>query len=157
MFVFAYVPQLAVLFFVDGPVAPFSAILLTLNESSTIINVLSRNFIIQDALVDTFDGVLVAKNQTAMLTEGRQLKSGRSGDPMSKHGKMLKSPFERFSPKAIIRYVMYPPLNFIPIVGTVFFVLLQGRTRGNTVHGRVCLQVGGSWGHPDLTCRSTSN
>jgi hypothetical protein len=137
MFIFAYLPQLAVLVFVNGPLAAFTTILLTLSESSTLITLLSRTFLIQDALVDTFDGVLVARKQTAILSEGRQLKSGNFNDPIAKLGKLIKSPFEKFTPKALIRYVMYLPLNFIPVVGTVIFVLLQGRTRGNSVHTRV--------------------
>ena len=55
---------------------------------------------------------------------------------------MLKSPFEKFTPKAIIRfgnrqlylnirlirdrYIMYLPLNFIPVVGTAIFIFIQG-------------------------------
>jgi len=136
VFIFTYLPQLAVLVFVNGPLAAFSTVLLCLSESSTIITFLSKNFLIQDALVDTFDGVMVARNLIAVLSEGRQLKSGNSNDPMSKLGKMLKSPFEKFTPKAFIRYVMYLPLNFIPVVGTVMFVLLQGKTRSNSVHTR---------------------
>ena len=138
MFFFTYLPQLAFMVFVDGPLAAFTTILLTLSESSTLINVISRTFLIQDALTDTFDGVMVSRNQTAVLAEGRQLKAGNFNDPIAKLGKILKSPFEKFSPKALIRYVMYLPLNFIPIVGTVVFVLLQGRTRGQSVHTRVC-------------------
>jgi hypothetical protein len=139
MFFFAYLPQLAVLVFVNGPLAAFTTILLTLSESSTLINVLSRTFLLQDALLDTFDGVMVARRQTDILLEGRQLKSGNFNDPMAKLGKLLKSPFEKYSPKAIIRYFIYLPLNFIPVVGTVIFVLLQGRNRGNSVHDRVSL------------------
>jgi len=136
MFIFTYLPQLAILVFVNGPIAAFTTILLTLSESSTIINIISRNFLIQDALVDTFDGVLVARHQTGILAEGREVKSGNFNDPIGKLGKLVKSPFEKFTPKALIRYVMYLPLNFIPIVGTVIFVLLQGKTRGNSVHTR---------------------
>lgn len=136
MFVFAYLPQLAVLVFVNGPLAAFTTILLTLSESSTLINLLSRTFLLQDALVDTFDGVLVSRRQTEVLSEGRQLKSGNFNDPMAKLGKLVKSPFEKFTPSAFIRYIMYLPLNFIPVVGTVIFVLLQGRTRGSTAHAR---------------------
>lgn len=136
MFVFAYLPQAAVLALVNGPLAAITTILLTLSESSTIITLLSRNFLIQDALVDTFDGVMVARNQTEILAEGRQLKSGNFNDPIAKLGKMIKSPFEKFTPKALIRYVMYLPLNLIPVVGTVVFVLLQGKSRGNVVHTR---------------------
>ena len=88
--------------------------------------------------MDTFDGVLVSKNQTDILSEGRELKGGNFKDPIAKLGEMVKSPFEKFTPKALIRYVMYLPLNFIPIVGTVIFVLIQGKTRGNMVHTRVC-------------------
>jgi len=136
MFLFTYLPQLAVLVFVNGPLAAFTTILLTLSESSTLITLLSKNFLLQDALVDTFDGVLVAKNQTAVLSEGRQLRSGNFNDPIAKLGKLIKSPFEKFTPTSFIRYVMYLPLNFIPVVGTVIFVLLQGKARGNSVHGR---------------------
>lgn len=137
MFIFAYLPQAAALALVNGPLAAITTILLTLSESSTIITLLSKTFLIQDALVDTFDGVLVARKQTGVLAEGRQLKAGNFNDPIAKLGKLIKSPFEKFTPKALIRYVMYLPLNFIPIVGTVIFVLLQGKARGNAVHTRV--------------------
>lgn len=137
MFLFTYLPQLAVLVFVNGPLAAFTTILLVLSESSTLINILSRTFLIQDALVDTFDGVLVSRHQTGILAEGREVKSGNFNDPIAKLGKLVKSPFEKFTPTALVRYVMYLPLNFIPVVGTVIFVLLQGKTRGNAVHTRV--------------------
>lgn len=134
MFFFTYLPQLAILVFVNGPLAVFTTVLLILSESSTIINLVSRNFMLQDALLDTFDATLVAKNATEIVQEGRELKSG--GDPMARLGKIIRSPFAKFSPTAIIRYVMYLPLNFIPVVGTVAFVLIQGRNRGKGVHGR---------------------
>lgn len=57
MFFFTYLPQAAVLALFEGPLAAISTALLVLSESSTIINVLSKGFLIDDALVDTFDGV----------------------------------------------------------------------------------------------------
>ncbi|KAI3327123.1 hypothetical protein HD806DRAFT_486041 [Xylariaceae sp. AK1471] len=134
MFFFTYLPQLALLVFVNGPLAVFTTVLLILNESSTIVNIISRNFLLQDALLDTFDGTLVEKNATGVVSEGRQLKSG--GDSIARLGKILKSPFSQFSPKALVRYVMYLPLNFIPVVGTIIFLVVQGRTRGQSVHSR---------------------
>lgn len=134
MFFFTYLPQLAILVFVNGPLAVFTTVLLILNESSTIANVLSRNFILQDAILDTFDGTLVARNATGIMSEGRQLKSG--SDPIAKLGKVLTRPFSKLTPAALVRYVMYLPLNFIPVVGTIIFISLQGRTRGKQVHGR---------------------
>lgn len=82
----------SVLFFVNGPLAAFTTVLLILSESSTLITLLSKNFLIQDALVDTFDGVLVSRNETAVVSEGRQLKSG--SDSINKVG---ESKFETFT------------------------------------------------------------
>lgn len=124
MFVFTYVPQLAILVFVNGPLAVFTTVLLILNESSTIINFVSRSYLLQEALLDTFDGTLLSRDEDGIVKEGRQVRPG--SDPMQKLGKILKNPFERFSPKALIRYLVYLPLNFIPIVGTGIFILLQG-------------------------------
>lgn len=130
MFALTYVPQLAILVFVDGPIAIFSTTLLVLNESSTLINIASRTWLVQDALLDTFDGTLVARNRTEIVAEGREIKSG--DDPMAKLGRILKSPFARFTPKAIIRYLMYLPLNAIPVVGTAIFIAVQGMQSHNT-------------------------
>lgn len=60
MFLFTYLPQVAVLAFTSGPLAAVSAALLVLSESSTISMVLSKTMLIEDALIDTFDGVKIA-------------------------------------------------------------------------------------------------
>ncbi|KHN98842.1 uncharacterized protein MAM_03304 [Metarhizium album ARSEF 1941] len=135
MFAFTYLPQLAVLIFTSGPLAVFSTVVLVLNESSTITNLISRNWILQQSILDTFDGTLISRNAVNMVREGREVKSG--SDPMKRLGKTLKSPFTKFSPTAIIRYIMYLPLNFIPVVGTAMFLFLQARARGALVHGRL--------------------
>ncbi|KAK0749636.1 hypothetical protein B0T18DRAFT_407173 [Schizothecium vesticola] len=134
MFAFTYLPQLAILVFVNGPLAAFTTALLVLNESSTLISVISKNFLLQEAILDTFDGTLVSRGSTDIVSQGRELKSG--GDSIQRLGKVLKSPFDRFSPKALVRYVMYLPLNFIPVVGTIAFILLNGRSRGQAAHDR---------------------
>ncbi|CCF35877.1 hypothetical protein CH063_01387 [Colletotrichum higginsianum] len=134
MFIFTYVPQLALLVFVNGPLAVFTTVLLILNESSAIINFVSRSYLLQEAILDTFDGTLLLRDEDGIVKEGRQVRPG--SDPMQKLGKVLKSPFEKYSPKALIRYLIYLPLNFIPVVGTVIFIALQARSRGQAVHGR---------------------
>lgn len=134
MFLVAYAPQAFVMAFTSGPVAAISAALLTLSESSTLVNVLSRTFLIQDAIIDTFDGTLVAKDCTNLVSDGRQVKPG--SDAISRLGKLVKKPFERFAPEALIRYCLYLPLNFIPVVGTVAFVILQGKRNGPSAHAR---------------------
>lgn len=134
MFFFTYLPQLAIMVFVNGPLAVFTTVVLILNESAAIVSFLSRTWLLQEALLDTFDGTLVSRNVTGILQEGRQLKPGSTA--MERLGKVVRSPFERFSVKAVIRYFMYLPLNFIPVVGTLVFIAIQGRNRGKTVHSR---------------------
>lgn len=133
-FALLYLPQAAVMAFTSGPVAAVTAAFLTLSESSTITNLISRTFFIEEALVDTFDGTLLSKNCTNLVEEGRQIKTG--SDNIARLGKLIKKPFAQFAPNAIIRYVLYLPLNFIPVVGTVIFIILQGKRNGPAAHTR---------------------
>jgi hypothetical protein len=112
MFFFTYLPQLAVMAFVSGPLAVFTTGLLILSESSTITGFVSKHYVLRDAMLDTFDGTMVARNATGIVAEGRELKTG--GDAIQRLGKALKTPFKRFRVNELIRYVMYMPLNFIP-------------------------------------------
>ncbi|KAE9967580.1 hypothetical protein BLS_006278 [Venturia inaequalis] len=134
MFVLTYVPQAAALSLFNGPLAFASTIMLVLSESSTLTNVITKTFFIEDALLDTFDGTLISKNQTEIVKEGRSVTSG--SDSISRLGKLAKKPFAKFTPSAIIRYFMYLPLNFIPIVGTVLFIIMNGRRFGPNAHAR---------------------
>jgi hypothetical protein len=124
MFVLAYLPQLAVLALFNGPLAVYSTVLLTLNESSIIIHLISRTWLLQESLMDIFDGTLVARNATAIVQQGREVHAG--SDPMKKLGKVFKKRFEKMSLTSMVRYVMYLPLNFIPVVGTMTFIFLHG-------------------------------
>lgn len=55
---------------------------------------------------------------------------------MARLGKLVSKPFAKFTPSAIGHYLLYLPLNFIPVVGTVMFVLLQGKRSGPLAHQR---------------------
>ncbi|KAI4847653.1 hypothetical protein E4T44_04398, partial [Aureobasidium sp. EXF-8845] len=134
VFFFGYLPQAAILTVFNGPLAAVNAALLCLNESSTIFNTLSKTFLVEDSLIDTFDGTLVAKGESELVS--RERKVGRGGDAIGRLGKLVKKPFAKFAPSAIIRYVMYLPLNFIPVVGTAMFILLQGKRAGPAAHSR---------------------
>nr|POE48362.1 outer spore wall protein rrt8 [Quercus suber] len=136
MFLFTYLPQVAVLVFTSGPLAALTTILLVLSESSTLTMVLSRALLIEDSLVDTFDGTLIAQGQSTLVQKQRQVKSGAASDAVARLGKLVSKPFAKFTPQAIVRYLMYLPLNLIPVVGTVAFVILQGRKNGPSAHSR---------------------
>ena len=134
MFGVTYVPQFAILVFTSGPIAALTTILLVLSESSTVTMVLSKALLIEDSLIDTFDGTLVARGAPQLVEKERQVK--RSGDAIARLGKLVSKPFAKFTPAAMVRYFMYLPLNFIPVVGTAIFVMLQGKKYGPNLHSR---------------------
>jgi len=136
MFLFTYVPQAAMMFFTSGPLAAVSAALLVLSESSTLTMILSKSLLIEDSLIDTFDGTLVERGHSELVAKERQVKGGGAGDVIARLGKLAGKPFAKFTPSAIIRYIMYLPLNFIPVLGTVAFVILQGKKNGPQAHSR---------------------
>jgi hypothetical protein len=69
MFAVTYIPQVALLTLFNGPLAVFTTVLLVLSESSTIFSVLSKNFLIDEALIDTFDSTLLSRNQTTLVSK----------------------------------------------------------------------------------------
>ncbi|KAJ5794017.1 hypothetical protein N7457_000616 [Penicillium paradoxum] len=137
MFFFTYVPQMAIMAFTSGPLAAISAAVLVLGESSTIANVLSRALLVEDALIDTFDGTLVARDQEPLVSQGRQIKARSGGkDAMARLGKVFTRPLSRLNPRALLRSLLYLPLNLIPVVGTVLYIFMQGKKAGPGLHVR---------------------
>ncbi|KAF9251901.1 hypothetical protein DTO006G1_2494 [Penicillium roqueforti] len=137
MFFFTYVPQMAIMAFTSGPLAAISAAILVLGESSAITSVLSRSFLIEDALIDTFDGTLVARDQEPLVAQGRQMKPRSGGrDAMARLGKIFTRPLARLNPRALLRSLLYLPLNLIPVVGTVLYIFMQGKRAGPILHAR---------------------
>jgi hypothetical protein len=137
MFFFTYMPQMAIMAFTSGPLAAISAALLVLSESSAITNVLSRSFLVEDALIDTFDGTLVARGQEPLVAQGREIKSRSGGrDAIARLGKIFTRPIARLHPRALLRSLLILPLNLIPVVGTALYIFVQGKRAGPIFHAR---------------------
>ncbi|KAJ9113952.1 hypothetical protein QFC19_000148 [Naganishia cerealis] len=125
MFFFTYLPQVAVLALVTGPLAFIGAIPLVLGESYLVLTFLTRTFLVGQAGVDLFDAVLLARNHTELVQKGRLLNpaSKANGGKVTQLGRAITKPLSsKLSTDGIIRYVLTLPLNFIPVVGTVFFL-----------------------------------
>lgn len=137
MFSVTYVPQLAIMAFTSGPLAAISTALLVLGESATITNLLSRYFLVEEAFVDTFDGTLMARNQEALVANGREIKSrGNGRATVSRLGKMFTRPLAGLKPRSLLRSLLYLPLNLIPVVGTMLYIGVQGKKAGPGLHAR---------------------
>lgn len=141
MFFFTYIPQTALLAFTSGPFAPISAALLVLSESATITNFLARSYILRDSLTDIFDATLLSRGQTALVSRGRELNgNGGAGDPVGRLGRLLSAPHRSGDGTSFVstwlRSLMYLPLNFVPVVGTLLYLVGQGKRIGNVAHVR---------------------
>lgn len=120
--------------FVNGPIAWISTIALVLSESAVIITALSRSFLIDEALIDVFDAVLLQENLPMLVQNGRELNP--SDNVLGRLGKAVKKPFGKFTVKSLVSYLVWLPLNFIPVVGTAIFIFVQGKKLGPTYHAR---------------------
>ncbi|KAJ9101711.1 hypothetical protein QFC21_003049 [Naganishia friedmannii] len=139
MFFFTYLPQVAVLAFVTGPLAFVAAVPLVLGESYIVLTFLTRTFLVGQAGVDLFDAVLLARNHTELVQKGRLLNpSSRSnGGKVTQLGRAITKPLSsKLSTDGMVRYVLSLPLNFIPVVGTVFFLGYNGMKSGPSYHAR---------------------
>lgn len=96
MFLVTYVPQAAVLSFVDGPLGPINAAMLVLSESSVIVNALAKSFLLEHALYDIFDATLICEGQDALVAKGREVKPGRKSDGAKKLGKLITKPLTKY-------------------------------------------------------------
>ncbi|KAK6497920.1 hypothetical protein TWF481_012315 [Arthrobotrys musiformis] len=136
MFFVTYLPQAAILTLVDGPIAFVNAGMLVLSESSTLILLISKWWWIDDATIEVFDAVLVQQNQTELVAAGREIKATGSSDPLGKLGRRLAKPFGDGLMKSLARYIVLLPLNFIPVIGTIAFFILNARNVGPAHHAR---------------------
>lgn len=160
MFLLTYVPQLALLALTSGPlVAPVSAALLVIRESSAITAFISSSsslsrFILPSSSrssgvapsapsldLDAFDATLILKGHESLVAGGREIRSARSANVLSRLGGLVgmsssnnvksttsvtsTSPINR-----LIRSVLYLPLNFVPVVGTLLFLAIEGKRAG---------------------------
>jgi len=136
MFFITYIPQAAVLTLLNGPLGPINAITLVLSESGTLINFIARAWLLEDALLDVFDATLVSEGYSGLVQNAREIKPGAARNGMGKIGKLIKKPLQRFTLSSLMSTVALLPLNFIPVVGPIVFLIIQGRRSGPSYHAR---------------------
>ncbi|QRW23321.1 glutathione S-transferase [Rhizoctonia solani] len=123
LFTFTYLPQAAFMAIFSGPFGFITAIPLILGEAAAITTVIAKTFYLGPALENLFDETLLLQGQTKLVSNGREVTT-QSGTKAL--GKLILKPLHRFSKEGIIRYILSIPLNFIPVVGTVFFLGYNG-------------------------------
>jgi len=135
MFIFTYLPQVALCALFTGPLAFIAAATLVMGESYAIILFIMKGFMFGQAHDQIFDAVLLQQGHEQLVARGRTIKpSGNSG--VKKLEQSILKPLDRFSKDGIIRYLLSLPLNAVPVVGTVFFLGFNGIKAGPSFHSR---------------------
>ncbi|KAI1791836.1 hypothetical protein LXA43DRAFT_1094178 [Ganoderma leucocontextum] len=130
---FTFVPQVAVLAMFTGPLAPIFALILVGAEALILISFFARPLFLEPVLTHVFDATLSTQGQTQLLKEG----TTRAGSSAARDvGSQLVKPLQAFSQEGMLRYALTLPLNFIPGVGTVLFLLYNGHKGGPGWHSR---------------------
>jgi len=133
LFAATYLPQAAFMCIFNGPLGFITAIPLILGEAAALTNVIAKTFYLGPALEDLFDETLLLRGQTGLVSSGREVTTASGKKAL---GRLIMKPLDRFSKEGLVRYVLSIPLNFVPVVGTVFFLGYNGAKSGPSYHER---------------------
>lgn len=137
LFIWTYLPQVAFLAIFHGrKLAWVNGAFLVLGEGAAITALLFEAFFVDESLVDVFDATLIDKGCRDLLATSRMLDSEAS-NPVKELGKPTTSAvYSPFSLRQIIEFIVFLPLNFIPVAGTPMFLIMTGYRAGPLHHWR---------------------
>ena len=137
LFLWTYLPQVAFLaLFHYGALAWINGAFLVLGEGAAIVALLFEAFFVDETLVDVFDAVLINEGYSDLIATSRLLNS-EGADPVKQLGKpTMAAVYSPFSFRQIIEFIIFLPLNLIPVAGTPMFLLITGYRAGPLHHWR---------------------
>lgn len=136
LFVWTYLPQVAVLAIFHGKLAWFNATFLVLGEGAAIVALLFEAFFVDETLVDVFDAVLINEGCKNLVAASRILHP-EGADPVKQLGEPTTSAvYSPFSLRQILEFIIFLPLNLIPVAGTPMFLIITGYRAGPFHHWR---------------------
>lgn len=132
--VFTFIPQAAFLSLFTGFLGPFLAIILVGAECLVLLTFFTRALFLEPALDHIFDATLHARGQNELVQKGKV----KIFATKSKSGvqEAFIRPFQSLSRDGLIKYLVTLPLNLIPGLGTVAFLILNGQRGGPGWHSR---------------------
>ena len=139
LFTWAYLPQVGLLaIFHRAAGAWVNGTFLVLGEAAAIVALLFEAFLVDETQVDIFDSVLVEKQHEDLVRTSRPVLTVEvEADPLRRLDKPIKSAiYAPFSFRQIIEFVLFLPLNLIPVVGVPLFLFLTGRRAGPLLQWR---------------------
>ncbi|KAI0791971.1 hypothetical protein C8Q75DRAFT_714888 [Abortiporus biennis] len=134
--VLTYLPQAAFLSIFTGFLGPFLALLLVGAESIFLLTFLAKPLFLEPALTQVFDSTLIAKGQGRVVNEGKAKYASSKSAGRSGIENAVVRPFQALSRDGVLKYLLSLPLNMVPVLGTVAFLLLNGHRGGPGWHAR---------------------
>ena len=136
LFLWTYLPQVAFLAIFHGKLAWLNATFLVLGEGAAIVALLFEAFFVDETLVDVFDAVLVNEGSRDLVATSRILDADGE-NPVKQLGRPTDSAvYSPFSIRQILEFIIFLPLNFIPVVGVPMFLVITGYRGGPLQHWR---------------------
>ena len=109
---------------------------LVLGEGAAITALLFEAFFVDETLVDVFDAVLINEGCDELVERKRDLDREQT-DPVKMLGRpRFSAVYSPFSIRQIAEFIVFLPLNLIPLVGTPLFLVLTGYRAGPLHHWR---------------------
>lgn len=138
LFIWTYLPQVAFLRLFQGPGAWLNATFLVLGEGAAITALLFEAFLVDEAMVDIFDAVLIHQGLEHLVAITRPVASDESILPVQRLGTPHHaSVYSPFSLRQIIEFIIFLPLTFVPWIGAPLFLWLTGYRAGPLHHWRL--------------------
>jgi len=138
LFIWTYLPQVAFLRLFHGRGAWLNATFLVLGEGAAITALLFEAFLVDEAMVDAFDAVLIHQGLEHLVAITRPVDSDESMSPVRRLGKPHHSSvYSPFSLRQIVEFMIFLPLNFVPWIGVPLFLWLTGYRAGPLHHWRL--------------------
>ena len=107
-----------------------------LGEGAAIVSLLFEAFFVDETLVDVFDAVLIQQGYKDLIATSRILDPDGK-DPVKQLGKpTMSAVYSPFSFRQIAEFIVFLPLNLIPVAGTPMFLILTGYRAGPLQHWR---------------------
>ena len=128
--------QVAFLALFHGKLAWVNGAFLVLGEGAAIVALLFEAFFVDETLVDVFDAVLINEGYRDLIATSRILDPDGK-DPVKQLGKPTTSAiYSPFSLRQILEFIIFLPMNLIPVAGTPMFLLVTGYRAGPFHHWR---------------------
>lgn len=136
LFVWTYLPQVAILAIWHGPAAWFNGTLLVLGEGAAIVAILFEAFFVDETMVDVFDAVFINEGLADMVGQARVVLPDAKNCVKSLGKPTISAVYAPFNFRQVLEFIVLLPLNLIPIAGVPIFLVLTGYRAGPFQHWR---------------------